>query len=91
MLLSRVSRKFATVIKCDTHEITIHLLRSSREYRWQTYASENKILAQNIRFLKTVWPFMKTISLFLLNKQAIFLAVSKFCLEVVSQNFAVFL
>ena len=34
--------------------------------------------------------FMKIRSLFLSNKQAIFLAVSKFCAEVISQNFAVF-
>ena len=45
MLLSRVSRMFAPVIKCDTHEIAIHLRRSSREYKRRTYAPENKIFS----------------------------------------------
>ena len=97
MLLSRVSRGFAVIIKYDSLKIAIHLLRSSREYRRQTYASEGskkRLFGLKICLFETFkdsGPFVKTRDLFLTIKQANFYVVSKFCVESLSRKFAVFL
>ena len=52
---------------------------------------KTRFFPENGRFFEDIMALCEDKISFLSNKQAIFLAVSKFCVEVVSQNFAVFL